>query len=187
MVSNPTTFVVDRRETPIGTALLVTDAPGLLCALEWEDRASRIHRLLRLQHRAPDIVLRPGLVPRTIRDALDAYLDADLRALESIPVSLGGTAFQRRVWQALRGIAPGTTLSYGALAARIGHPDAVRAVGAANGANPLSIVLPCHRVVGATAALTGYAGGLERKRWLLAHEGVRVRGDVVEAPLASAG
>ena len=83
---------------------------------------------------------------------------------------LGGTEFQRRVWRALRDIPHGQTISYGGLARRIGQPAAVRAVGLANGRNPLSIIVPCHRVIGANGALTGYGGGVERKRWLLAHE-----------------
>ena len=83
----------------------------------------------------------------------------------------GGTDFQRHVWRALRAIRCGTTVTYGALAQRIGRPAAVRAVGHANGANPISIVVPCHRVIGADRSLTGYGGGIARKRWLLIHEG----------------
>ena len=90
--------------------------------------------------------------------------------LDALPVDPGGTPFQHAVWTALRGIPAGTTASYGGLARAIGHADAVRAVGAANGANPIWLVLPCHRVIGADGSLTGYAYGLERKRWLLTHE-----------------
>jgi methylated-DNA-[protein]-cysteine S-methyltransferase len=104
-------------------------------------------------------------------DQLDAYF-AGRRTAFDLPLDLqGGTAFQQRVWQALREIAPGGTTSYGALSERIGHPAAVRAVGAAVGRNPVSIVVPCHRVIGANGSLTGYAGGLERKTALLALEG----------------
>ncbi len=98
---------------------------------------------------------------------------AGQRTTFSLPVDeagTGGTEFQRRVWRALREVPHGRTISYGELARRVGQPAAVRAVGLANGRNPLSIVVPCHRVVGAGGALTGYGGGLERKRWLLAHE-----------------
>ncbi len=104
---------------------------------------------------------------------LDRYFAGDLAAIDDIAVDPAGTPFQRRVWTALRDIRAGTTTSYGALAQRIGTPNAIRAVGAANGANPIPIVIPCHRVIGADGRLVGYGGGLERKRWLLAHEGVR--------------
>jgi methylated-DNA-[protein]-cysteine S-methyltransferase len=101
---------------------------------------------------------------------LGRYFAGELGALDDLAVDLGGTAFQARVWAALRAIPPGALRSYSALARSLGAPGAVRAVGAANGQNPVSLVVPCHRVVGADGALTGYAGGLERKRWLLAHE-----------------
>jgi methylated-DNA-[protein]-cysteine S-methyltransferase len=103
---------------------------------------------------------------------LRRYFDGDLNALDEIAVELHGTPFQRSVWTALRGVKVGTTISYMELARRIGSPSAVRAVGAANGANPVAIVLPCHRIIGANGSLTGYGGGLDRKRWLLDHEGV---------------
>jgi methylated-DNA-[protein]-cysteine S-methyltransferase len=101
-------------------------------------------------------------------------LAGDLLAIDRVPVRTGGTAFQREVWAALRTIPAGKTISYGMLAARLNRSKAVRAVGAANGANPVGVVVPCHRVIGADASLTGYGGGLERKRWLLEHEGVRL-------------
>ena len=102
---------------------------------------------------------------------LAAYFDGRIDAIDAVEVAMGGTVFQREVWAALRGIPAGSHLNYGRLAERIGRPEAVRAVGAANGANPIGIVVPCHRVIGANAALTGYGGGLHRKRWLLEHEG----------------
>jgi methylated-DNA-[protein]-cysteine S-methyltransferase len=110
------------------------------------------------------------------REQLDAYFAG---ALERFDIALAprGTEFQRRVWDALLEIPYGATTSYGALAAKIGRPDAARAVGLANGRNPISIIVPCHRVIGAAGALTGYGGGLERKRWLLAHE--RGQGELV--------
>jgi methylated-DNA-[protein]-cysteine S-methyltransferase len=110
-----------------------------------------------------------------------AYFAGDLSAIERLAVVTGGTDFQREVWAALRRIPAGRTLSYGALATQLGRPKAVRAVGLANGANPIGIVVPCHRVIGADGSLTGYGGGLERKRWLLAHEGaeaVKPRGEL---------
>jgi methylated-DNA-[protein]-cysteine S-methyltransferase len=108
--------------------------------------------------------------PTPAHAALRAYFDGDLTAIDALPVALGGTDFQRQVWTALRAIAPGTTTSYRALATRLGRPLAMRATGLANGANPISIVLPCHRVIGSDGSLTGYGGGLPRKRWLLEHE-----------------
>jgi methylated-DNA-[protein]-cysteine S-methyltransferase len=165
-------FGLDRVQTPIGVALLVTDAAGQLCALDWEDYEPRMHALLRLQHGAVVQGERPA--PRELRAALSAYFNGELGALRRIRWRLGGTSFQRKVWTALADIAPGTTMSYGALAASLGAPKAMRAVGHANGANPLSVVIPCHRLIGANGALVKYGGGLHRKRWLLEHEGVAV-------------
>ena len=105
-----------------------------------------------------------------IGDRVRAYFAGVLSALAEVPVRTGGSEFQRTVWQTLREIPAGDTTSYGRVAARLGRPSASRAVGHASGANPIAIAIPCHRVVGASGALTGYAGGLERKRWLLAHE-----------------
>ena len=172
----PETFLVDRLETPIGRALLVTDAEGTLRAFDWEDHSSRLRELLRLQYGA--VALKDGPALRQVRAALSAYFEGDLAALSGIKWRLAGTAFQRRVWMALARIPPGTTMSYGALAAKLGLPKAPRAVGHANGSNPLSVVVPCHRLIGANGSLVKYGGGLERKRWLLAHEGVDLRGQV---------
>lgn len=104
-------------------------------------------------------------------DALRRYFDGDIHALDALRCDPGGTPFQARVWRALRTIPVGRTWSYATLAREIGDPKAVRAVGFANGANPIAIVIPCHRVIGADGSLVGYGGGLERKRFLLAHEG----------------
>jgi methylated-DNA-[protein]-cysteine S-methyltransferase len=117
------------------------------------------------------VLLEPGKTPAPIRRALDEYFAGRLDALDEIACQADGTPFQQAVWQALRSIPAGRTLSYGALAQNLGNPKAVRAVGLANGANPIPIVIPCHRVIGSDGSLTGYGGGLERKRWLLAHEG----------------
>jgi methylated-DNA-[protein]-cysteine S-methyltransferase len=127
-----------------------------------------MHRLLREHYGEYDF--ENGLAPAPVIQSLDAYFDGDLRALESIHTATAGTSFQRAVWRALRTIKPGTTKSYGQIAVRIGRPRASRAVGAANGSNPIAIVVPCHRVIGANGALTGYGGGIQRKRWLLDHE-----------------
>jgi methylated-DNA-[protein]-cysteine S-methyltransferase len=171
-VKEPEPFAVDRLKTPIGTALLVTDADGALRALDWEDHEPRMKELLRRQYCA--FVLTNGRAPCAIRAALSAYFDGDLASLDSIAWQVAGTPFQRRVWTALPKIAAGTTLSYGALAARLKMPKAIRAVGHANGANPISVVVPCHRLIGADGSLVKYGGGLDRKRWLLQHEGVEI-------------
>ena len=114
-----------------------------------------------------------GSPSRVVLEALDRYFAGDLTAIDALAVNPSGTPFQLRVWSALRDVRAGSTTSYSAVAKRLGTPQAVRAVGAANGANPIPIVIPCHRVIGADGRLVGYGGGLERKRWLLAHEGVR--------------
>lgn len=106
---------------------------------------------------------------REAKGQLAAYFAGELRDFD-LPVALRGTEFQRRVWQALQAIPYGETLSYAELAARIGAAGSARAVGTAVGRNPISIIVPCHRVVGSGGSLTGYAGGLDRKRWLLEHE-----------------
>ncbi len=165
-------FNLDRLSVPIGTMLVVTDDNGALRAIDWTEYESRMRRLLGRHYGEGRYTLRPGKMPKPVRAALSAYFGGDLAAIEALPVATGGTPFQRDVWKALRTIPPGETRSYSALATALGRPAAVRAVGLANGANPIGVVVPCHRVVGKSAALTGYAGGLERKRWLLAHEGV---------------
>jgi methylated-DNA-[protein]-cysteine S-methyltransferase len=132
-----------------------------------------MRQLLRLQYGAA--VLVNARAPETVRAALTAYFAGDLDRLKSIPWRVAGTPFQRNVWTALRAIPAGTALSYRTLATRLNVPKAVRAVGHANGANPISVVVPCHRVIGADGSLTGYGGGLDRKRWLLEHEGFVVK------------
>jgi len=154
--------------SPVGVIRLVSDADGLLRALDFEGYDARMHTLLR-RHYA-DYALDPGLAPAEVTQALDAYFAGDLTKIETVKTKTGGADFQRDVWAALRTIPAGETLSYGALAARIGRPKASRAVGAANGANPIALIVPCHRVIGASGSLTGFGGGLERKAWLLEHE-----------------
>jgi methylated-DNA-[protein]-cysteine S-methyltransferase len=107
-----------------------------------------------------------------VASILARYFTGEIAALDAVPVELNGTPFQKTVWQALRRIRGGTTISYAELAKRIGDPAAVRAVGTANGANPVAVIVPCHRVIGSNGRLTGYGGGLDRKQWLLEHEGV---------------
>jgi len=168
----PEIFNLDRLPTPIGTALLVTDADGLLRALDWEDHEPRMKQLLRLHYGA--VALKNARAPRALRAALTGYFKGDLDRLAAIEWRVARTPFQQKVWNALPKIPVGTTLSYGALATKLKMPKAVRAVGHANGANPLSVVLPCHRLIGANGSLVKYGGGLERKRWLLMHEGARI-------------
>jgi methylated-DNA-[protein]-cysteine S-methyltransferase len=165
-------FNLDRLPTPIGIALLVTDADGALRALDWEDYEARMKQLLRLQYGVVD--LKEIHAPRDLVKALSGYFKGDIDRLADIEWRIAGTPFQQKVWRALPKVRAGTTLSYGALAARIKMPKAVRAVGHANGSNPISVVLPCHRLIGANGSLVKYGGGLDRKRWLLKHEGVEV-------------
>ena len=166
--------------SPVGTILLVHDEAGRLRALDFGDYAARMHRLLRLHYGQADLAQAPPPV-RTVQ-ALEAYFSGAHAAVDAIPVETGGTPFQRRVWQALRTIPVGRTTTYGALAVQIGSPKAMRAVGLANGANPVAIVVPCHRVIGANGALTGFGGGLPRKQWLLEHEGAHGGGDLFATP-----
>jgi methylated-DNA-[protein]-cysteine S-methyltransferase len=166
---NAAFFTSETIETPIGPVALVADRTGALCLAEFADRPDRVERGMR-RLRATASELLPGKIPANVRHAFEAYFDGDLAVLASLPIRLGGTAFQTRVWSALRDVPAGTPLAYGAFAERIGRPSASRAVGHANGANPLSIVVPCHRLVAADGSLTNYGGGLERKRWLLDHE-----------------
>ncbi|QWG18250.1 methylated-DNA--[protein]-cysteine S-methyltransferase [Bradyrhizobium sediminis] len=166
----PETVGLDRLRTPIGTALLVSDADGALRALDWEDYEPRMKALLRRQYGT--VVLKAARAPAETRAALTGYFKGDLARLNEIHWRIAGTPFQRKVWNALPKIPPGATMSYGELAAKLGMPRAVRALGHANGANPLSVVVPCHRLIGADGALVKYGGGIERKRWLLDHEGV---------------
>jgi methylated-DNA-[protein]-cysteine S-methyltransferase len=164
------TILLGRVPSPLGTILVVSDAAERVLALDWEDYTARLERLLHVQRGIAAARLTPARAPAGLAQRLARYFDGELRALDEIDVCWCGTPFQRAVWAALRAIPAGRTLSYGALAERIERPRAVRAVGAANGSNPISLVVPCHRVIGADAKLTGYAGGLERKRWLLDHE-----------------
>jgi methylated-DNA-[protein]-cysteine S-methyltransferase len=164
-------FFIETFSTPIGSILLLTDDEGKVRALDWEDYAVRMHWLLRLHYGTPR--LEPKTGPSAARHAVEAYFAGTVAAIDTLPVKTGGTTFQREVWAALRTIRTGETTTYGRLAAQLGRPKAMRAVGMANGANPVSIIVPCHRVIGANATLTGYGGGIERKRWLLRHEGAQ--------------
>jgi methylated-DNA-[protein]-cysteine S-methyltransferase len=166
-------LLVDGMETPIGELLIVADHDGNLRAVDWTDHETRMRRLLRLHYGEGGFRLEPARNPNRLTDAIRGYFAGELTAIDALPVQTAGTPFQRDVWRALREITCGSTLSYAKLAERIGRPSAVRAVGLANGSNPIGVVVPCHRVIGANGSLTGYGGGMERKRWLLEHEGER--------------
>lgn len=164
-------FIADL-DGPIGTMLLVWDGDGAVRALDFADYRPRLEKLLRRHY--GNAVPRPATAPAALTQAIEAYFAGDLSTIDHLPTATNGTEFQCSVWAALRDIPAGTTLSYGVLAARIGKPAAVRAVGLANGANPIGIIVPCHRVIGADGSLTGYGGGIARKHWLLKHEGAPV-------------
>ena len=159
---------IDELETPIGKIVL-GECGGTLCALDFESSAGPV--VARLKRRYGEVEISNGSGGSELRERLQAYFDGDLDALTDIAVDPKGTPFQRQVWTALQRIPAGSTASYSDIAAAIGRPTAVRAVGLANARNPIAVVIPCHRVVGRDGSLTGYAGGLERKRWLLEHEG----------------
>ena len=160
-------------DSPIGEIVLVSAGTNM-CAIDYKDCAVRMHRLMSKRFGA--FRLARSFEEPTEVFRLKEYFAGDLGALETLPVDIEGTAFQNAVWQALLLIPVGTTQTYGWLAREIGRPQAVRAVGAATSRNPIALIVPCHRLVGANGKLTGYAGGLRRKEWLLAHErGVGVK------------
>jgi methylated-DNA-[protein]-cysteine S-methyltransferase len=166
----PEELILDRVPSPLGELLLLCDAEGSLRALEFDSHEGRMQRLLRRHYGEGRTTLHAGRAPASLTALLEGYFAGQIDALVAVPVRTGGTAFQRGVWAALRRIPAGTTTTYGRLASDVGRPGACRAVGLANGANPVGIVVPCHRVIGADGTLTGYGGGIERKRWLLDHE-----------------
>lgn len=166
------TIYSDRIETPIGTMVLLA-SDGVLLLLEFEDAADRVAREIRA--RFGDIHVQPTDDPFGLSTRVRAFFAGDLTAIEGTETDGGGTDFQRRVWAELKRIPCGATISYGELARRLGDKNAMRAVGLANGRNPISIVVPCHRVIGADGSMTGYGGGVERKVWLLKHEGAYLR------------
>ncbi|HVY47168.1 MAG TPA: methylated-DNA--[protein]-cysteine S-methyltransferase [Minicystis sp.] len=158
---------LDSLDTPIGRFALVADTDGRLRFAGFETNHARMEREL-------GVGPRPALVeasnPSGLTRALARYFEGELGAIDGLPVAPAGTPFQLSVWRTLLEIPSGAVWSYADVARRIGNPAAVRAVGLANGANPIAVVVPCHRVIGANGTLTGYGGGLDRKRWLLAHE-----------------
>jgi methylated-DNA-[protein]-cysteine S-methyltransferase len=166
----PATLHLESIASPIGD-LLVATLGDAVCAIAFEGGEADAERYLARRHGAMTKV--PGRVPARVRDALQGYFEGDLAAFDGIEVVARGTAFQERVWNALRKIPAGRTASYADIARWIGQPSAMRAVGLANGQNPVPIIIPCHRIIGRDGSLTGFGGGLERKAWLLRHEGAR--------------
>lgn len=171
MKADAVQFSLSRMSTPIGEMLVVTDREQRLRALDWQDHEERMHRLMDRHYKGRPLKIADGAMPRELKDAFEAYFAGLLNIIDGIEVVMPGTAFQQSAWKALRAIPAGKTLSYSEQAERMGCPKSVRAVGAANGANPVGLVVPCHRVIGADGSLTGYGGGIKRKRWLLRHEG----------------
>ena len=162
---------VETIPSPLGPLTLAV-RNGRLCALHFGDDRVAVHAALRRWYGDESILVPAGAMP--VAASLEAYFAGETTALDGIEVELNGTPFQRRVWEALRGVRAGATASYGDIARQIGTTAAVRAVGAANGANPVAIVVPCHRITGTNGRLTGYGGGLDRKEWLLRHERSRL-------------
>lgn len=160
--------------TPIGPLVLFA-CDRALCGLDFAHRKDRVAALRRdLAARFGSFETRSRECPAGVRDRIDAYFAGDVSALDPVEVDVAGTPFQERVWRALRRIPAGRTRSYAEIAAGIDAPRAVRAVGSANARNPVSLVIPCHRVIASDGTLGGYGGGLERKRWLLEHEAAAV-------------
>ncbi len=155
--------------TPIGPLAIAANGPRV-CLVHFGPMDESVR--LSLARWYPDAAIESSGDPGGAVQALTRYFGGELESLDALEVELNGTPFQRRVWEALRTVPAGSTSSYAAQARCVGSPAAVRAVGAANGANPIAIVLPCHRIIGSNGSLTGYGGGLDRKRWLLDHEGV---------------
>jgi methylated-DNA-[protein]-cysteine S-methyltransferase len=155
-------------DTPVGR-IEIAVREGKLCALGFEAHRGPIRDVL--ARRLGQVSFKPLPARDALIGRLRDYFKGDLSALDAIEVDTGGTQFQRAVWAQLRRIPVGETASYGEIAAAIRAPGAVRAVGTANGANPVGVVIPCHRVIRSDGNLGGYGGGLDRKRWLLAHEG----------------
>ncbi|MFM0523126.1 methylated-DNA--[protein]-cysteine S-methyltransferase [Caballeronia jiangsuensis] len=161
---------LSRLASPLGELLLVTDAQQAIRALEFADHKSRLYRGLREHRSSTELVDAPA--PEAVVQAIARYFSGEVEAFSDLSTATAGSDLQRRVWAALRLIPPGTTTTYGKLAKALGFDDPRAAIdiGAANGANPIAIVVPCHRVIASNGDLKGYAWGLHRKRWLLEHE-----------------
>jgi methylated-DNA-[protein]-cysteine S-methyltransferase len=166
-----TTLDTARIRTPIGTLVLYARGDALV-GLEFGDHHARVSDLrARLTRHLGAFETRGTRDPAGAATRITAYFAGDAHALDGQKVEMFGTEFERAVWEQLRRIPAGTTIGYAALAARVGRPNGSRAVGRANGRNPVALVVPCHRVIASDGTLGGYGGGLDRKRRLLEHEG----------------
>jgi methylated-DNA-[protein]-cysteine S-methyltransferase len=185
--TSETTLLIDDLDTPLGTFTVIADRAGRLHTAGWHDQQTNGRMERQLSDYLAGARLARASDPGGLTSALRAYFAGDLAAIAALPIAeAAGTAFQRQVWAALRTIPCGQTRSYGEIARQIGRPSAVRAVGLANGANPIGVVVPCHRVIGASGKLVGYGGGMDRKRWLLAHERAAAAGAALELPFRTA-
>lgn len=160
--------LTDRIQTPIGDMILVS-RDGVLLLLEFEDATGRVEREMKLRFKNCEMqqTANPFGLSQIMRD----YFAGNINAIDNVLTDGGGTRFEKQVWFELRKIPTGTTVSYGSIARKLGDINMSRAVGTANGRNPIAIVVPCHRVIGADGSMTGYGGGIARKEWLLRHEG----------------
>ena len=174
----------DTLESPVGLLFIGGTEAGLGHVEFITDERDLAHFVARLEAQTGEVAERGRGDCAEVMRQLRAYFAGE-RLTFDLPLAPIGTEWQMKVWLALRDIPVGETVSYGTIAARLGRPTASRAVGAANGRNPISIVVPCHRVIGANRSMTGYGGGLPRKQWLLAHEGARLALDEPGAVLAS--
>ena len=161
-----TNLLLCQIESPIGPITLALEADAIVIC-EFSDREERVAKQLRRYYSGATIV--KGQTPENIKEAFQSYFDGNNEAFDSLEARPVGTDFERSVWHTLKEVSVGTTASYGDIARRLGSSP--RAVGRANGNNPVCLIYPCHRVIGADGSLTGYAGGLDRKEWLLKHEG----------------
>jgi methylated-DNA-[protein]-cysteine S-methyltransferase len=166
-----TELLYDHVETPVGPVRIVCDTEGCLRAVDWVDHDERYQRQLERHYGIKRTDLREARDPFGLCSVMRRYMEGEIHVIDDLPTRTVGTDFQKEVWAELRRIPAGATISYGELAKRIRRPAAMRAVGLANGSNPIGIVVPCHRVIGANGKLTGFGGGLHRKEWLLHHEG----------------
>lgn len=161
----------DKIDTPLGSLWILCDEQFQLRAVEWEEQSVRMERLLEQHYHQEGYQRISSANPGGLSQRITDYFAGNLDIITTIPVVFVGTPFQQQVWQALRTIPCGQVMHYGQLANVLGNPGGARAVGAANAANPVAIVVPCHRVIGRNGTMTGYASGVQRKEWLLRHEG----------------
>jgi methylated-DNA-[protein]-cysteine S-methyltransferase len=161
-------FLIDKIATPVGNMVLIAEN-GVILLLEFEDATGRVLREMKARFGTADCV--PTENPFGLSDIIRDYFSGNLSVIDDLKTDGGGTSFEQQVWTELRKIPTGFTQSYGDIARKLGDINLSRAVGIANGRNPIAIVVPCHRVIGSDGSLTGYGGGLHRKEWLLRHEG----------------